>query len=109
MEVTEHAAPSAWPPERLSADATPALVTVGPHYIAARHDNLVWLVSGPYPDRLAVTHELERAKAFACLHSPRGRDYKWGGFQLASADLRCHGSSLNTSAMSCAPMDITAC
>jgi hypothetical protein len=87
MEVTEHAAPSAWPPERLSADATPALVTVGPHYIAARHDNLVWLVSGPYPDRLAVTHELERAKAFACLHSPRGRDYKWGGFQLASADL----------------------
>jgi hypothetical protein len=65
----------------LTVPQDPRESTLGHHYIAATRYRRTWLVSGPYPDRLAVARYLERARAIACGHSPESEHFTWGGFQ----------------------------
>jgi hypothetical protein len=74
-ELSAHSLPlrAASPPLKKSA--------LGQHYVAARRgEDQIWLVSGPYPNRAAVTQHLERTRAIACGHSPAGERMAWGGF-----------------------------
>jgi hypothetical protein len=71
---------SVHPVHRRAASLPPRDSALGQHYVAASNGYVIWLVSGPYPDRATVARHLERARAIACAHSPVGERLCWGGF-----------------------------